>query len=266
MLESESAALAAKRITPELADLLFKICDRMAELHEAPASEQLAADTEFHYTIAEASGSPRLHALVRQVSRHPRGIPVGHRLHAAPTWSEAERQHRGIAGGDPAGRPRDEARRLMRSHVEWAGRLAVDRLQPHLARPGAVIQRPVRDRAGRPAGGREQMTSAPRSPPSGDWGAAGCPVGGHRAGPARLPGRRAGTRRGGDRPPARHRQEQRAPPADHAGRQGLCPAGPETKSYRLGLRLHELGALVASRNQLRDHALPLLEALRDADR
>jgi DNA-binding IclR family transcriptional regulator len=37
---------------------------------------------------------------------------------------------------------------------------------------------------------------------------------------------------------------------------------PETRNYRLGLRLHELGALVASRSQLRDHALPLLEALR----
>jgi DNA-binding IclR family transcriptional regulator len=37
---------------------------------------------------------------------------------------------------------------------------------------------------------------------------------------------------------------------------------PETRNYRLGLRLHELGELVASRNQLRDHALPLLEALR----
>ena len=47
----------------------------------------------------------------------------------------------------------------------------------------------------------------------------------------------------------------------------LCAKGfvqkvPETKSYRLGLRLHELGQLVASRSQLRDHALPLLESLR----
>jgi DNA-binding IclR family transcriptional regulator len=36
----------------------------------------------------------------------------------------------------------------------------------------------------------------------------------------------------------------------------------ETKSYRLGIRLHELGELVASRSQLRDLALPLLESLR----
>jgi DNA-binding GntR family transcriptional regulator len=131
VLESESAALAAGRITPEVTVLLFKICDRMAELREAPASEQLAADTEFHYTIAEASGSSRLHALVRQVS----AIPVAYRSAIAYTGAdmgEAERQHRGIAG---AIRRQDhgEARRLMRSHVEWAGRLAVDRLQPNLA-------------------------------------------------------------------------------------------------------------------------------------
>jgi DNA-binding IclR family transcriptional regulator len=35
-----------------------------------------------------------------------------------------------------------------------------------------------------------------------------------------------------------------------------------TRGWRLGIRLHELGELVASRSQLRDHALPLLETLR----
>jgi DNA-binding IclR family transcriptional regulator len=48
----------------------------------------------------------------------------------------------------------------------------------------------------------------------------------------------------------------------------LCAKGyvqrvPETRSYRLGIRLHELGELVASRSQLRDRALPLLESLRN---
>ena len=131
VLESESAAMAATRITAELAGLLFKICDRMGELHEAPASEQLATDTQFHYTIAEASGSARLHALVRQVS----AIPEAYRSaipYTGADMAEAERQHRGIA---TAIRRQDdgEARLLMRSHVEWAGRLAIDRLQPNLA-------------------------------------------------------------------------------------------------------------------------------------
>ena len=43
---------------------------------------------------------------------------------------------------------------------------------------------------------------------------------------------------------------------------GIVQQVPETRNYRLGVRLHELGELVASRNQLRDYALPLLEALR----
>ena len=43
---------------------------------------------------------------------------------------------------------------------------------------------------------------------------------------------------------------------------GYVQRVPERQSYRLGIRLHELGALVASRSRLRDHALPLLENLR----
>jgi DNA-binding GntR family transcriptional regulator len=131
VLESESAALASRRITPEVAGLLVKICDRMGELRAASAAEQLAADTNFHYTIAEASGSPRLVALIRQVSAIPEayraGIP-----YTSEDMAEAERQHRGIA--EAIGRRRQaEARRLMRTHVGWAGKLAVQRLQPNLA-------------------------------------------------------------------------------------------------------------------------------------
>jgi DNA-binding GntR family transcriptional regulator len=131
VLESESAALAARRITPEGAGLLVKICDRMSELRTASASEQLAADTNFHYTIAEASGSPRLHALVRQVSAIPEayrsGIP-----YTSDDMAEAERQHRAIAEAIGL-RRHAQASRLMRTHVGWAGDLAIRRLQPNLA-------------------------------------------------------------------------------------------------------------------------------------
>ena len=126
LLESESAALAASRGTPEVAELLAKTCDRMAELHGAPASEQLAADTFFHYTIAEASGSPRLHALIRQVS----AIPEAYRSsmpYTSGDMTEAERQHRAIAAAIRR-RSHARARELMGSHVAWAGRLAVERL------------------------------------------------------------------------------------------------------------------------------------------
>jgi DNA-binding GntR family transcriptional regulator len=131
VLESESAALAAQRRAPGLTELLVKICDRMRELHGAPAAEQLAADTQFHYTIAEASGSRRLHALVRQMSAIPEAFRSG-TPYTSDDMTEAERQHRAIAEAIGGGR-HGEARRLMRSHVGWAGRLAVERLEPNLA-------------------------------------------------------------------------------------------------------------------------------------
>jgi DNA-binding GntR family transcriptional regulator len=126
LLESESASLAALRGTPELAALLGKICDQMGELGHAPAAEQLAADTSFHYTIADASGSPRLHALIRQVS----AIPEAYRSSIPYTeadMAQAQRQHRAVVAAIRA-RSHTRARELMHSHVAWAGRLAVERL------------------------------------------------------------------------------------------------------------------------------------------
>lgn len=131
VLESESAAMAAGRATPQLTARLEQICGQMAGLHTAAAAEQLTADTRFHYTIAEASGSARLHALVRQVS----AIPEAYRSAIAYTsadMGEAERQHRAITSAI-ASQDHDQARTLMRSHVEWAGQLAASRLAPHLA-------------------------------------------------------------------------------------------------------------------------------------
>jgi DNA-binding GntR family transcriptional regulator len=132
LLESEAARLAAPQVNRELADLLDKSCDRMAELHGAPAAEQLAADTFFHYAIAQASGSPRLHALIRQVS----AVPEAYRSFIAYTsadMSEAERQHRAVAASLRRHRGA-EAGKLMRSHVTWAGHLALQRLEGRLAR------------------------------------------------------------------------------------------------------------------------------------
>ena len=130
LLESESARLAARRATRELAELLEKSCDRLATLHDAPASEQLAADTYFHYNIAEASGSGRLCSLIRQVC----AIPEAYRSSIAympADMEEAERQHRAIATAIGRHRSNDAAK-LMHSHVAWAGEMAVARLDQHL--------------------------------------------------------------------------------------------------------------------------------------
>lgn len=132
VLEGEAASLAAKVATPEVISLIEKACDRLGQLHGAPAAEQLAADTEFHYGIAEASESGRLAALIRQVST----IPEAYRSTIAYTsddMAEAERQHRAIAGELKAHRSAG-AGRLMRRHVHWAGELAVRRLERRLRR------------------------------------------------------------------------------------------------------------------------------------
>lgn len=131
VLEGEAANMAARTITAETLVLLEKSCDRLGELHEASPIVQLAADIEFHYRIAEASGSSRLATLIRQVS----AVPEAYRSTIAYTsdhMREAERQHRAVAS--ELGRHRAAAAsRLMRAHVHWAGRLAAERLEGGLS-------------------------------------------------------------------------------------------------------------------------------------
>jgi DNA-binding GntR family transcriptional regulator len=144
LLESEAVSLAGRRVTPELIGLLDKSCDRLARLHGAAAADQLAADMQFHYGIAEAAGSPRLYALIRQVS----AIPEGYRSsipYRSNDLTEAERQHRAIAHALRHG-PGPEAAGLMRRHVDWAGQLAVRSLGRRLST--AQPRPPASERAG----------------------------------------------------------------------------------------------------------------------
>ncbi len=126
VLESEAARRAATRADEGLLATLDFSCDRLARLHHAAAVDQLAADTFFHYTIAEAAGSPRLHAMIRQVC----AVPEAYRSTTPYTprdMTAAEQQHRAVADAIGNRRPA-QAAKLMRSHVEWAGELAVTRL------------------------------------------------------------------------------------------------------------------------------------------
>ncbi len=130
LLESEAARLASRRATDDLAQMLDKSCDRMAELHWAPPAEQLAADTGFHYTIALASGSQRLYTMIRQVS----AIPEAYRstiAYSPEDMAMAEGQHRAVV---TALRKKQsaEAGKLMRRHIDWACGLAVQRLEQRL--------------------------------------------------------------------------------------------------------------------------------------
>jgi DNA-binding GntR family transcriptional regulator len=130
VLESDAARLAARRMTNDLIDLLEKSCDRMAELHRASPVEQLAVDTYFHYTIARASGSQRLYALIRQVS----AIPEAYRstiAYSPDDMTTAEHQHRAVATALRKGRSA-EVGKLMHRHIDWACGLAILRLEPQL--------------------------------------------------------------------------------------------------------------------------------------
>ncbi len=132
VLEGEATSLAAKSMTPQIVALLEKACDQLGGLHDASPGDQLSADTEFHYRIADASGNGRLAALVRQVS----AIPEAYRSTIAYTgedMTEAERQHRAITG-ELARRRSSRAAALMRAHVHWAGELALQRLAGRLPR------------------------------------------------------------------------------------------------------------------------------------
>jgi DNA-binding GntR family transcriptional regulator len=134
VLEAEAARLVAKRATGDLADLLDKSCDRLAELHRASPAEQLSADTYFHYTIARESGSERLYALIRQVS----AIPEAYRstiAYAPEDMTTAEGQHRAVAAALRMRRPA-EAAKLMHRHIDWARGLAVQRLEQRLVLQG----------------------------------------------------------------------------------------------------------------------------------
>ena len=61
-LEICAARLAASRITPEQ---LQKLDSLVKEAHHASFKERVRINQEFHLTIAEAAGSPRLLAMVR---------------------------------------------------------------------------------------------------------------------------------------------------------------------------------------------------------
>ena len=131
VLEAEAASLTAKRPSPALLALLERSCDGLAKLHDAPGTEQLAADTEFHYGIAAAAGSRRLHGCIRQVSAVPEAYRSTY-AYTAEDMAGAEAQHRAIAAAIGARRPA-QASKAMRSHIEWAGELALIRLG-HLLR------------------------------------------------------------------------------------------------------------------------------------
>jgi len=137
ILEVESAALAAQRLTEADRDRLREALRRLEEEAVQPDA-YLDADIDFHLAIAQATQNPALVRLLRPVV-----LPLREHLQEtallAQARSAAAREHRAIGaavlGGDPAG-----ARAAMAAHL---GRVADEIVQIMNGRPAAV---PVRQR------------------------------------------------------------------------------------------------------------------------
>ncbi len=112
-LEICAARLAASRITPKQ---LQKLDSLVKEAHRAPFKERVRINQEFHLTIAEASGSPRLLAMVRSFREY-----FGSRRWISRQDSKMAKQalgdHKKIVAALRAHSP-DTLERLLRKHLK----------------------------------------------------------------------------------------------------------------------------------------------------
>ena len=115
ILEAESAALAAQRLTPRDAQALDQALQRIE--HEAHHPDSYAeADIHLHLTIARATQNPPLERLLRPVVQ-PLGDWLREATHLASALAAATREHQEIVAGiqrnDAPG-----ARRAMIAHLD----------------------------------------------------------------------------------------------------------------------------------------------------
>ena len=127
VLEGYGARLAAPRITAREIEDLERSCDRYAAL---ASGHELAALTEenfeFHAGILKAAGSPRLTAMVRQLTAVPL-IYQSYMAYSDANRKTAESDHRAVTAALKA-RDGELAGRLMEAHVMWAGDRAIAHL------------------------------------------------------------------------------------------------------------------------------------------
>ncbi|UNO39553.1 GntR family transcriptional regulator [Streptomyces sp. MST-110588] len=138
LLEPLGAARAAARRTPTH----LKVLRALVQLGQARARHGLAADLRqldgwFHGTLAQASGSPSLTALLTQLRRKIEWMyVVGPPARAAESW----REHGAVV--DAVGRGDGErARALMAAHIERA--LPAYRLRRPAAHVVSTAKHPV---------------------------------------------------------------------------------------------------------------------------
>lgn len=136
LVESESAALAARNITEEAIARLAELVEQMRSGDEAAANE---ADQQFHLTIAEASNNAAMVHTIKSLWRMREEIPEVKATYEAVCVHDADSrtaEHRAIFDAlkarDPAGARRamrDHFHRLLESMLEATEKRALEEVQ-----------------------------------------------------------------------------------------------------------------------------------------
>lgn len=120
-IEAEAAAMAAELAAPEHLQRLKHALQRMLAF-PTHCRESIAADRDFHLTIAEASGNSALLMVIAQLWEQRTGslyTQLESHFYGESIWRQAMDEHsellRAIAGRDPSA-----ARAAMRAHLKNA--------------------------------------------------------------------------------------------------------------------------------------------------
>jgi DNA-binding GntR family transcriptional regulator len=127
LLEPTAAGLAAQNVTARQLERLAQLSQAQSTPGDSQSVERyLAATTEFHGLIAEASGNECLADLIKSLfDRVERLLYLGHMLRdeGSLTTSEHHALVEILKAGDA-----DEAERLMADHIEGARRFVINAL------------------------------------------------------------------------------------------------------------------------------------------
>ncbi|MCS5717696.1 FadR family transcriptional regulator [Herbiconiux sp. CPCC 205763] len=121
ILESESAALAARTLTDEQLDLLSAVLDRVDTIIEKGVddddlAEVIAADSEFHTRIARSTGNRPLAALIESLASRTQRTRMWRAMTERGTVPGAQAEHRAILA-ELRRRDPDRARVRMETHL-----------------------------------------------------------------------------------------------------------------------------------------------------
>jgi len=120
VLETEAAARAALRITPEQVAAAREVLDGVAGIADGPRTDDpdrfIEADVAFHRIVAEASGNDVLQALIDALASRTIRTRLWRAVSEQGAVERTHRQHeeilRSLASGDP-----DRARTAMAFHL-----------------------------------------------------------------------------------------------------------------------------------------------------